>query len=61
MLSEAYETEGEITVKSQEVNWGYVLLVSMAVVLIAFALSFLKKKPKPPGEMPRRKKRKRKS
>jgi len=61
LFSEAYGTEGNIMVKSQEINSGYLVLGIMVVVLIAFALSFgMKKKkmaPKKPAMKSRRKKK----
>ena len=62
MFSDAYRVEENIVVKSQEINSGYLVIGIMIVVLIAFALSFMKKKPmkteKPPRKTRRRKKKK---
>ena len=62
MFSEAYQTEQNIIIKSQEINAGYLVLVVMAIVLMAFTLSFIKKKKvvKPEAAPPRKRRRRKK-
>ncbi|MEM4358919.1 MAG: hypothetical protein QXT45_00100 [Candidatus Bilamarchaeaceae archaeon] len=45
-FSEVFKKEGPVIIKSQEINSGYLLLATMAIVIIAFAFTFLKKAPK---------------
>jgi hypothetical protein len=58
LLSDAYGKDGLVLVKSQELNVGYIVIGALIIVLAAFALSFLKKKPEEQASPePKRKKR----
>jgi len=61
LFSEAYSTEGNIVIKSQEINSGYLVLGLMIVVLIVFALSFGMKKKRMAPEKPARKSKRKKA
>jgi len=60
MFSDAYMVEENIVVKSQEINSGYLVLGIMLVVLIIFALPFMKKKPMKTDKAPRKTRRRKK-
>jgi len=44
MLSEVLQESKPITVKSREINWGYIIVIAMVIVLALFTLSFIRKK-----------------
>ena len=46
MLSQVLQESKPIVVKSSEINWGYIIVIAMVIVLLAFAVSFIKSKKK---------------
>jgi len=44
VLSEVLQESKPITVESREINWGYIIVIAMVIVLALFTLSFIRKK-----------------